>query len=1021
MNSRAIAFFSRSCGFAFLILTVFSASSRPQTPNTQTVPEVSLSVNQEFEPVSSQGWPLVFDLEVYHPSVGQANGNLSPISLSLPTGSWSDAVHLIVRDGSGNPQTWPASLVFRPTGSQSSITLDAEIEGRLAWAVPPSSTGSIPAGTYEAVAILDASSSTEQGAFNGIVASNPVTITIQSEPSPLPPTLQEQKYTLLAAYDLLQGNSTQATADINTIITIQPNNSVGIMYMGDLQELQGQPLAALQSYDQAVSTFATANPVASEPPTWLIDRQASIRAGLISQAGTVGIPQVTVTLLDQGLQSAGVYFLDLQITNNGSGVAELTSPTQFSYLTVSGTGQVTYDTTLSPKVPFGAYSLAPNASTTARIYVDVPATVTQFSLSLSVETQDSVGTEYTFSGTQTISVNSAGGGGPGPLTITTANATQQYGQPTPNLNSVTYAGFVNGDTPASLGGILNCVTTATSASPVGSYPITCSGQTSPNYVITYVPGTLTITAAPLTLTANNVTRIYGAANPPLNSLTASGFVNGDSIGSLVGTLSCTTAATQANPVGPYAITCSGLASSNYTITFVPGLLTIEPAPLTITANNASRQYGVANPPLNGVTASGFVNGDTLTSLSGTLVCSSSAASTSPEGAYAIICLGLSSPNYSITFLPGTLTVISDVLTVTASNATRLYGQPNPPLNNVTYAGFVNGDTAASLAGALTCTTPATAASPVGSYPINCSGLSSPNYVITLLPGVLTVTPVPLTLTANNESKVYSAAMPNLTFSAFGFVNGDTLANLTTQPTLSTTATTASGVGSYPISISGAVDSNYSITYSQGTLTVTAVVATITANSVVKVLDAVNPTFAWTVTGFVNGDTASVLTTKPTCATSATAASPVGSYTITCSGAAAANYTFMYVAGAFEIQYATTIGHTIQPPINADGTSIFNQGRTVPAKFAVYDANGVSIGTPGVVAKFLLTRIASGTTTTNVENVVDTNNPDTAFRWDPTGHEWIFNITTANLLAGNTYIFTITLNDGSTITFQFGLR
>jgi hypothetical protein len=53
--------------------------------------------------------------------------------------------------------------------------------------------------------------------------------------------------------------------------------------------------------------------------------------------------------------------------------------------------------------------------------------------------------------------------------------------------------------------------------------------------------------------------------------------------------------------------------------------------------------------------------------------------------------------------------------------------------------------------------------------------------------------------------------------------------------------------------------------------------------------------------------------------------------------------------------------------------------------------------------------------------VDANNPDTIFRWDATSQQWIFNITTSNLTAGSTYIYTITLNDGSTIMFQYGLR
>jgi hypothetical protein len=134
-----------------------------------------------------------------------------------------------------------------------------------------------------------------------------------------------------------------------------------------------------------------------------------------------------------------------------------------------------------------------------------------------------------------------------------------------------------------------------------------------------------------------------------------------------------------------------------------------------------------------------------------------------------------------------------------------------------------------------------------------------------------------------------------------------------------------------------------------------------------------------------------------------------------------NYTFLYVSGTLKIQYAMGIGHVIFSPINAGGTSVFKQGQTVPAKFVVYDANGASIGTPGVVSSFFLTAIGSGTATTTVESIAHTNSPDTSFRWDSTNQQWIFNISTANLTAGNTYTYAITLNDGSTIMFQYGLR
>jgi Tol biopolymer transport system component len=115
------------------------------------------------------------------------------------------------------------------------------------------------------------------------------------------------------------------------------------------------------------------------------------------------------------------------------------------------------------------------------------------------------------------------------------------------------------------------------------------------------------------------------------------------------------------------------------------------------------------------------------------------------------------------------------------------------------------------------------------------------------------------------------------------------------------------------------------------------------------------------------------------------------------------------------------GHQILPPIDPAGASVFKQRRTIPAKFRVCDANGVSIGTPGVVSNFSLIQILTGTVLTKVLENVYTNNPDTAFRWDPTSQQWIFNIDNSNLAAGSTYFYAVTLNDGSVIYFQYGLR
>src|SRR5205823_12076552 len=98
-------------------------------------------------------------------------------------------------------------------------------------------------------------------------------------------------------------------------------------------------------------------------------------------------------------------------------------------------------------------------------------------------------------------------------------------------------------------------------------------------------------------------------------------------------------------------------------------------------------------------------------------------------------------------------------------------------------------------------------------------------------GTLTVTQAALTITAYDKTRAYGAANPALTVKYTGFVNGDTAASLTTPPTVSTTATAASAVGAYPITASGAAaNANYTITYVNGTLTVTPATLTITANN-----------------------------------------------------------------------------------------------------------------------------------------------------------------------------------------------
>src|SRR5207244_11061940 len=110
--------------------------------------------------------------------------------------------------------------------------------------------------------------------------------------------------------------------------------------------------------------------------------------------------------------------------------------------------------------------------------------------------------------------------------------------------------------------------------------------------------------------------------------------------------------------------------------------------------------------------------------------------------------------------------------------TKTYGAANPALT-VTYAGFVNGDTAASLTSPPSVTTTALASSHAGTYPITASGAVDVDYTISYVAGTLTVNAAALAVSADDKSKTYGAANPALTVSYGGFVNGDTAASLKT--------------------------------------------------------------------------------------------------------------------------------------------------------------------------------------------------------------------------------------------------
>ncbi len=474
----------------------------------------------------------------------------------------------------------------------------------------------------------------------------------------------------------------------------------------------------------------------------------------------------------------------------------------------------------------------------------------------------------------------------------------------------TYAGFVNGEDAAVLGGALAFGGSSQNAVNAGSYAISGSGLTSTNYAISYVPSTLTVNKAALTVVAADASRTYGAANPTFTT-TLTGFVNGETLATsgVTGSGSATSVALASSNVGTYAIVPSstGYASDNYDFIGVAnGRLTVTPATLTVTANRAARQYGLANPALTG-SVTGFVNGQSLaTATTGSLAFSTPATVASNVGSYDVTGYGLiaNNGNYVFTQAAGNATALAvtpAALTVTAVADSKTYdGLAYAGGNGVTYAGFRNADTSAGLTGTLAFTGTSQGATNAGAYVLTPGGLSSGNYTLNFTNGTLTIGKAALTIQAADANRVYGSANPTFVADLRGFVNGEnaTTAGITGAASVTTVATAASNVGNYAVTPTAGTlaAANYVFPNTiDAVLTVTPATLTITANAATRQYGLANPTFTGVVTGFVNADSLANATTGAlTFTTTATPASDVGSYAIAASGLTASHGNYLFV-------------------------------------------------------------------------------------------------------------------------------
>ena len=502
---------------------------------------------------------------------------------------------------------------------------------------------------------------------------------------------------------------------------------------------------ANSTYGQSITFTATVKATGNTPSgiVSFLDGSVSLGTGLLSGSSGTANAVFATSHMPAGVHAiTAVYAGD----NNfiGSTSSALTERVKKSGLTVTAntqtrqygqpnplfaasySGFVNGDTT-------SVISGAPNFSATA----DANSPVGAYSIIPGIGTLAAANYDFTSFVAGALTVTKA------PLTVTAEDQSREYGDNNP-VFTFSYSGFVNSDDARVISGEPSLDTIAGSSSPVGSYDIQIAqgNLAAENYDFTFVPGSLVIKVATLTVTPLDVDRGYGQSDPGFQGI-ITGQKNGESFTGTFGTT-----AMESSPVGTYEITVisvSGATLSNYDLVRNAGRLTVALTPLSITAADQSRTYGQDNSAFQ-VSYSGFVLGEDPAVLQGALTYTTAATAASSVGSYQIMPGGMSSPNYAMSFLSGTLTVTKAELTVKADDQSREYGDANPVFT-ASYRGFVNGEDASVISGGPSFSTTADASSPVGDYSIEAlpGTLATENYEFTFVPGTLAVTLPAITL------------------------------------------------------------------------------------------------------------------------------------------------------------------------------------------------------------------------------------------------------------------------------------
>ncbi|MFY0685972.1 MAG: T9SS type A sorting domain-containing protein [Cyclobacteriaceae bacterium] len=437
---------------------------------------------------------------------------------------------------------------------------------------------------------------------------------------------------------------------------------------------------------------------------------------------------------------------------------------------------------------------------------------------------------------------------------------------------------------------------------IGDFEISATQAGDADYIALDQSYAVSSAKASLTATASDTSRAIGQSNPVFE-IAYDGFVLDDDESDLDEVPSASTTADENSTEGFYDIVLAGGEDDHYDFTLVNGSLEIlakQTQTIDFEIDSTTYTYGDAVPAFTATATSGL---DVTITSSDPAVASIDGDTVNFVGVGSVTITASQDGDadyFAADDSSYTLTVGKASLLVTASDASKTYGDPNPEFE-IVYSGFKYDDDTTDISTMPYTSTDADSTSPAGTYDISITTGLADKYNFVGAGGTLTIEKASLTVIAEDTSKVYGEQNPTFSLSINGFVNGDDTDDIT-SPTISSEATQFSNAGSYAISVTGGSADNYEFDITEGELTVEKASLTATAIDTAKTYGEDNPVFEVSYEGFVNGEDENDIT-APTVVTDATAASGVGSYDLTLTGAIADNYEISVTNGTLEVDKA----------------------------------------------------------------------------------------------------------------------